>query len=385
MSRRNSKIISGALALAILLSQILALHIGAEGELHISAASACVIEAESGEMLYAKHADERRGMASTTKIMTAILAIEALPQDTVVTVSDTCCGIEGSSLYLRAGEKLTLEDLLYGLLLRSANDAAVAIAIATDGSLDAFVARMNDKAMALGLKDTHFDNPHGLDGTTHYTTARELALLGAYCMKNDTFSKIVSTKRHTIAKGTDSERLLINHNRMLSSYDGAVGIKTGFTKKCGRTLIGAARREGITLISVTLDAPSDWSDHAKMLDLGFSKIEYRTVVSPLEYTYELPVIGAVCDTVRVANTEAVRRILRSGEENASVDIVLPHYLSAPIKKGERVGEIRIYYPDGASAICPIVALSDAPLKQTKKHFFSFFNLKPIRQTICMIR
>ncbi len=369
MSRRTPKIISGALSLVLLLSQMLSLHIGADGDIHISAAAACLIEAKSGEVLYAKNADERRGMASTTKIMTAILAIEALPQDTVVTVSDACCHIEGSSLYLRAGERLTLEDLLYGLLLRSANDAAVAIAIAVDGSLDAFVARMNDKAVALGLKDTHFDNPHGLDGATHYTTARELALLGAYCMKNDTFSKIVSTKRHTIAKGTDSERLLVNHNRMLSSYEGAVGIKTGFTKKCGRTLISAAKREGLTLIAVTLDAPSDWSDHAKMLDLGFSKIECRTVVSPMEYTYELPVIGAVCDTLRVANTEAVTRILRCSEEDATIDIVLPRYLIAPIKKGESVGEIRIYYPDGTSAICPIVALSDATPKKQKRHFF----------------
>ena len=371
MKNRILRAVYFTLAFPLVVASVPALSIRAEAVPSIGAAAACLIESESGDVLYAKRENERRGMASTTKIMTAVLAIEALPLETPITIREDCCHIEGSSLYLRAGEVLSLEDLLFGLLLRSANDAAMAIATAVDGSPDAFVARMNKKAEELSLVDTHFDNPHGLDGPTHYTTARELALLGAYCMKNPTFRRIVSTKRHTIAKGTESQRLLINHNRMLTSYDGAIGIKTGFTKKCGRTLICAAEREGVTLIAVTLDAPNDWQDHARMLDYGFHILSMKTILAPHQYTYELPILGAPFATLTVYNEEAVSRIQRQDEKPPVIDVVLPRYLIAPLKKGDRVGEIRVRYPDGTKIVLPIVAAADAPFVKTKKHFSLF--------------
>ncbi|MBQ8861613.1 MAG: D-alanyl-D-alanine carboxypeptidase, partial [Clostridia bacterium] len=222
--------------------------------LSVSAQSAVLIEAESGKIIYEKDAHTRRGMASTTKIMTALCAIESLPLDTVVTVPQEAAGVEGSSVYLKAGEKLTLENLLYALMLQSANDAAAAVAIATAGSIEGFAELMNAKAAELGLRDTHFENPHGLDGAEHYTTAYELAKIAAHALENEDFARIVSTVKHTVpATESSPARTLVNHNRLLRTYDDIVGVKTGFTKKCGRTLVSAAEREGVRLICVTLN------------------------------------------------------------------------------------------------------------------------------------
>ena len=232
-----------------------------------SATSAALYDANSGIFLYEKNADERRGMASTTKIATAIVAIESGRLDETVTVSENMIGAEGSSLYLKAGEELSVKELLYGLMLRSANDAAEALAIHLSGSVDAFVLKMNELAERLGLYHTHFENPHGLDGKMHYTTAKELALLSAYAETNEIFREVVSTKSTRIGSG-ESRRLLQNHNKMLSQYDGACGIKTGFTKKCGRTLVSSYYNGGVHLICVTLNAPDDWRDHQRLLDYG---------------------------------------------------------------------------------------------------------------------
>ena len=198
----------------------------------ISARSAILIAAETGEALFEKAADERLPMASTTKIMTALAAIESMPLDTVVTVPAGAVGVEGSSVYLEAGEKLTLEDLLYALLLASANDAATAIALTVSGSVEEFAALMNEKAAALGLSGTHFTNPHGLYDEEHYTTAADLAKLTAYALENEVFAKIVSTYKRTIPlNGDNGVRVLINHNRLLRMSDDVIGVKTGFTKK----------------------------------------------------------------------------------------------------------------------------------------------------------
>lgn len=241
------------------------------GALTLSARSAALYDASTKSFLYTQNADMRLPMASTTKIMTALVAIESCPIDKEVSVSDEAIGIEGSSLYLKKGEILPMCDLLLGLMLRSANDAAVAIAYEVSGGIEEFCSKMNQKAEELGLTDTHFTNPHGLDNDNHYTTARELAIIAAAALENDTLKEIVSSKKCTV-KNTDGEaRLLINHNKLLNMYDGAIGVKTGYTKRSGRSLVGAAERGGTRLISVTINAPDDWNDHIKLLEYGFTK------------------------------------------------------------------------------------------------------------------
>ncbi len=241
------------------------LPVSAGSQPQISAASAVLYDPLSGTVLYEKEAYSRRGMASTTKIMTALVALEQYDPAQTVEIRREWCGIEGSSMYLRAGEKLSVSDLLYGLLLASGNDAATALAGLDPDGPEAFVAKMNQTAVELGLVDTCFENPSGLDGASHYTTALELAKLTAYAMEQPDFARIVATKSITVAG-----RMLSNHNRLLREID-ACGVKTGFTKACGRCLVSAKEQNGRTLICVTLNAPNDWKDHKALFDYGFSQ------------------------------------------------------------------------------------------------------------------
>ena len=199
----------------------------------LSAHSAILIEMDGGDAIYQRNADERLPMASTTKIMTALVALENCDVNKTVSVSPEAVGIEGSSVYLFAGERITMEDLLYALLLSSANDAAAAIAIEVGGSIEGFAALMNERAHSLGLENTNFINPHGLYDEQHYTTARELAVIAREAMKHPTFARIVATYKRTAEMADGGERLFVNHNKLLSSYEGACGIKTGYTKKAG--------------------------------------------------------------------------------------------------------------------------------------------------------
>ena len=242
----------------------------------VSAKAAALYDAASNSFLYTKNADTRLPMASTTKIMTALVAIESSPLDKNVMISDMAIGTEGSSLYLKKGEIMSMSDLLMGLMLRSANDAAAAIAYEISGSIEAFADKMNEKAASIGVTDTHFTNPHGLDDENHYTTAADLAIITAEALKNDTFLEIVSTEKCIIKNFDGEARLLTNHNKLLSLYDGAIGVKTGFTKKSGRCLVGAAERDGMRLIAVTINAPDDWNDHEALFDFGFSRLNSKS-------------------------------------------------------------------------------------------------------------
>ena len=240
-------------------------------EIRLSAKAAALYNPEDGTFIYTKNENERLSMASTTKIMSAIVAIENSDLNKVIRVDDRAIGIEGSSIYLKNGEELSIESLLYALMLRSANDAAAALAYEISGSIEDFASLMNEKADELGLCDTSFENPHGLDAENHYTSAHDLAIISAYAISNPTFKKISATQKTKITSSLET-RILINHNKLLSLYDGCIGIKTGYTKRSGRSLVSAAERDGHTLISVTINAPDDWSDHKKLLDYGFSKI-----------------------------------------------------------------------------------------------------------------
>ena len=336
----------------------------------VSAFSAILYHPETGSVLYEKNADVRRPIASTTKIMTALTVLGTETDlDRTVTVPREACGIEGSSLYLKPGETLTVRDLLYGLLLASANDAAAALALTNAGSVNAFADRMNAAANQLGLTNSHFCNPHGLDDADHYSTARDLATVAAAALADDTFREIVSTKRHSIPSPDGGRRYLYNHNKLLNLCPDCIGVKTGFTKKSGRCLVGAAERDGITLISVTLNAPDDWNDHKALFEYGFSSIETKTLLQTGEYVFDCPVVNGDKDRLSVTNAEEITLSLPDGVKAPEREIRLSRYLAAPIAKGQIVGSI-IYRMNGKTVgYSPIVASEAVGEKKTKKGLF----------------
>ena len=309
----------------------------------VNARAAVLLEAGSGEVVFGQNEDARLPMASTTKIRTALVALEALPLDTPVKITAASVGVEGSSVYLVEGEVLTLEQLLYALLLESANDAASAIAVAVSGSVESFAERMNRKAAELGLTDTHFVNPHGLDHEDHYTTAYELALIARAALENETFRAICATKRKTIPlHGTEGVRLLLNHNKLLDSYEGCIGVKTGFTKKTGRCLVSAAERDGVTLIAVTLGAPDDWRDHTAMLDYGFGLYKTVPLCEAGFFSAPLWLISGTQEYVMAENTDALAVTLRRDHGPIRCMVELPRFEFAPVQTGQTVGQLRFF-------------------------------------------
>ena len=230
----------------------------------LSAAAAILMDADSGEVLYEKDAARKMRIASTTKIMTALVALERAKLTDTITVTASHM-VEGSSMYLKPGEVVTVEELLYGLMLCSGNDAALALADCC-GGLAAFVSAMNDKAAALGMTGTSFANPNGLDDENHYSTARDMAVLAAYAAKDPTFRRICSTRTATVGG-----RTMTNHNKLLSQVEGCIGMKTGYTKAAGRTLVSCAERQGRRLVAVTLCDGNDWADHKALYEMGFAE------------------------------------------------------------------------------------------------------------------
>jgi D-alanyl-D-alanine carboxypeptidase len=343
------KLIAGMVA--VLLAAVSAFPVQA-----ISAQSAIVVDASTGRVLYEKNGFTPMAMASTTKIMTAVVAIENMPLDTKIKIPAEAVGIEGSSIYLCKDEILTLEELLYALLLASANDAATAIAIAVGGSVENFADMMNETAKRLGLRNTHFENPHGLDGESHYTTAEDLARLAAYALTLPTFRQITSTYKKSISfDNKENGRLVVNHNKLLRSYEGAIGVKTGFTKKSGRCLVSAAERNGVTLIAVTLNAPDDWRDHTILLDYGFENYEAVTLG---DFCIDMPLISgkkmAVCCSAK--GTVTVLLPKKRGEIVSRVEMY--PFVYAPVDKDEKLGEI-VYYLD-----CKEIARIDVVSNET---------------------
>ena len=281
--------------------------------LAFSAQAAALVDAGSQTLLVGINEDMRLPMASTTKIMTALVALEQKAPTELCRISKHAAEIEGSSVYLRAGACYTLEELLYGLLLRSGNDAATAIAECVAGSEESFVGLMNQKAESMGLENTHFDNPTGLDGETHYTTALELAQITAEALKNPFFRTVFGTEAYSVAQERGHESALWqNKHRLLLSRSDVLGGKTGYTKASGRSLVTAANRGGLTLIAVTLNDPDDWKDHEALLDYGFSEFE-RVKLSDLIDPIEIPIAGGGRITACVIENTAIT--LHRGETN----------------------------------------------------------------------
>lgn len=334
----------------------------------MSAKSAILYEPKTGSVLFSKDTHTRREIASTTKIMTAVVVLENVELDELVTVPNSCTGIEGTSLYLKEGEKLTVSDLLYGMLLKSGNDAATVLAdYVGEGSVEHFVDMMNKKAESIGLFDTHFKNPSGLPDDEHYSTAYDMARLTAYAMQNPNFSEIVSTKDRAIAG-----RSLKNHNKLLWQYDGANGVKTGFTKAAGRCLVSSAEREGLGLIAVTLSAPDDWNDHGALFDYGFSNYELFSE-NKFDEIASLPVVGGKGTTVNVSVEEDIC-FLAQKNDLFERTVLVPKFLYAPVKTGDEVGKI-IYKVNGEE-VCSVSIISNdtVDLFKEKNIFEKILNL-----------
>ena len=338
----------------------------------VSAQSAVLIDLDSRAVLFEHNMRERLGMASTTKIMTALIAAEQAQLSALVQIPDEAIGVEGSSIYLEHGEALTMEELLYALLLQSANDAATAIAIAIAGSVEDFADMMNERAEEMGLLDTHFTNPHGLYDDAHYTTAYDLAVISAHALENETIARICSTYKATLPITSECQkRVLVNHNKLLKLYRGAVGVKTGFTKKTGRCLVSAATRDGLTLLAVTLNAPDDWSDHMSMLDFGFANFESVTVARAGAFSYSLPVVGGERESVTLTNAKELRMTLprERGDVKYTVD-TLHRFEFAPIFKGAELGHVYCSYDNKFFAESELVCAKDLQKSSDKRSWFA---------------
>ncbi len=329
MKKKLIRTVAGWLAAAVLLSM------PASAQPRTSAQSVVLLDSTTGRILYEQNANARSLIASTTKIMTGLLVAEECDLSAKVCIPKEAAGVEGSSIYLQAGEMVSVEELLYGLMLHSGNDAAVALAMYCSGSVSAFAEKMNRKAVDLGLCGTHYVNPNGLDEKEHYSTALDLARLTAYAMENEVFRRVVSTKTMTFG-----ERTFTNHNKMLWRYDGAVGVKTGYTKAAGRVLVSAAERDGRRLVAVTIHDRNDWADHAAMLDYGFSTYTTQTLAEVGQIMGEVAVIGGAEETVQAVLQEDILCCV-SADEEPEIQINLPVFVYAPVLAGEQAGSVSV--------------------------------------------
>ncbi len=355
---------------------ILCAQVTFASELNISSESAIVIEQNTGRILYLKNMDKERAMASTTKIMTTIVAIENGNLDEVVTVSENAAGIEGSSIYLEANEQLTLEELLYGLMLRSGNDAAYAIAEHIGGGdVENFIDMMNRKAKEIGANNTHFMNPHGLHHEEHYTTAYDLAKITAYAMKNETFKKIVSTKKKTISwPNHEWNRSLTNKNKMLWNYEGGNGVKTGYTTDAGKCLVSSALRNNMQLIGVVLKSNDIWKDSTTILDYAFDHYEPYKVVLKDEYLKSIPVKEGVKDRISTYCKKDITIPIRKEEKDKiKVKINLLEQIQSPIIREQIVGKLEVYIGNEKVDSTNIYVKDSIGKKNTQNMFKKFID------------
>ncbi len=324
------------------------------------ARASILMEMDTGRVLYAQNAHEALPMASTTKVMTALVALENGDLNSVVTAGPNAFGVPGTSIYLELGEQLTLQQMLYGLMLASGNDAAVAIAEHIGGTVSDFCALMTARAEEIGCENTVFRTPHGLPAEGHHTTAYDLALITREAMRNPVFREIVSTQRMTLPwAGHDYDRVLTNKNRLLSSYPGAIGVKTGYTKAAGRCLVFAAEREGMTLIGAVLNGP-DWFDEAAaLLDRGFDHWQRVTILSAGETARVIPVTGGVKDSVRaIASQDVAGPVPLDAWPDLILD--LPDSLEAGVQKGQVIGTASLKDQGEILVTVPLVAAEAVP-------------------------
>ena len=331
----------------------------------LSSLSAVLYEPQSGRFLYDKGGDAPRPIASTTKLMTALVAVEHLSLETVVTVSQQAVMVEGSSMGLRAGDRLTVKDLLTGLLLSSGNDAANTLALTVSGSLPAFAELMNKKAEALGMTDTCFVTPSGLDEGDHHSTARDMAYLAAAVLERPELAAVCAKKSAVITFEQPEKQVTVyNHNRLLNLYPSSIGLKTGYTQKSGKCLVSAARQDGVTLIVVTLNGGDYWNDHIKLYNYGFDHTVAVSLPSPSSSS--VAVAGGTTDRVCItADTLPTAVLLKEEQEQLSCRVELPPFLWAPVHEGDVVGKA-VYHVNGrAVGECSLIAEESVPCRPLK--------------------
>lgn len=308
----------------------------------VSAQNAILIEANSGEVLYEKNASDKAYPASITKIMTALLAIENGTLDKKVKVSSNASGVEGSSIYLASGEMISLRDLIYGLMLRSGNDAATAISEEIGGSKDNFVVMMNKKARELGAYNTHFMNPSGLHDKEHYTTAEDMALIASAAMKNKEFKKVASTKSWVTDRGEGKYNYFYNKNKVVYQYNGGTGIKIGYTKAAGRTLVASSEKNGMELICVVMNAPDWFQDTYKLMDYAYSQFETAKITTGQRPIKAVKVLGGSKNYALIGPKEDILCPVKKGSESdISIEYVLSSKPKAPVSRWQEAGHLKV--------------------------------------------
>ena len=330
-------------------------HSGCLAQGETSAKAACILEMQTGRVLFEHNMHARLPMASTTKVMTALLAIEQGGAQDRVVCSDRAFGVSGTSIYLQSGEALTLEEMLLGLMLSSGNDAAVAIAEHIGGTVEEFAEMMNARAREIGAVNTHFVNPHGLPDDQHYTTAYDLALITREAMKNDAFRQLVSTLRASIPwEGRSYNRQLTNKNRLLSDYPGATGVKTGFTSKAGRCLAFGADRDGLELVGAVLSCSNWFDEAARLMDICYETYSMTRVLGPTMSAGSMPVTDGEKDSCSMCVMQAMDVPLAVGEA-AQVVLDVPQSVRAPVYPGMHLGTAKLVVGGQVYSACEVVA------------------------------
>lgn len=338
--------------------------VGAKAEnntLSVRARAFVLMDPISGRFLLEKNSQEKMAMASTTKIMTAIIALENGDLNSQIKVSSKAASIGGSSFHLKSGQTLSLENILYGLLLPSGNDAAVAIAEHIGGTEEKFVQMMNQKAINLGALNTHFTNPHGLDDPEHYTTAKDLAVIAKHAWKHNKFRKIVQTKTKEIKDGNYA-RQIFNTNRLLWQFDGADGIKTGYTGNAGKCLVATANKNGFRLLSVVLGSPDHFEDSQILLDYGFNNYRLTPIIAKNNCYTTVNVENGVFKKVDLIAKDSVILPVKDNE-NISFDVIVPKKIKAPVFKGETIGQLQIYIDNDLATSTSLIAASDVRIRK----------------------
>lgn len=323
-----------------------------------SAHAAVLMDSASGELLFSQNADERMLIASTTKIITAMVVLDNCTPEDKVEIEEKYTAVEGSSIYFAPGDIYTVRELLYGLLLASGNDAALALAFHCAGSVEEFAKMMNNKAASLGLSNSSFKNPHGLDADGHYSSAADLAKITCEALKNDLFAEIVSSKAYS-----NNGHSYKNHNKLLWQYEGCRGVKTGYTAAAGRSLVSCAVRDGLKLVCVTLSDPNDWSDHSNLYNWAFSTYKYKMLL-PLNDLWRVSVISGETDSVGVEIAYATRKLIRK-DTKLSYKLELPKFVYAGVKAGEIAGRVFVYADGEEIGEYPLVYSTDVPLAESR--------------------
>lgn len=345
----------------------------------INAKAAILIDAASGRVLYENNAHERLPQASTTKITTALVALENAKLSKKIRLPDNFVNVGESSIYLEPGETHSLEDLMYSLLLKSANDAAEAIAIGVAGSIDNFVGMMNQKVADLGLQNTHYVNPHGLHNEDHYSSAYDLAMLAREALQYQEFREIIKTNKHTLPwPGNEYNRVVYNGNRLLKTYEGADGVKTGYTRQAGSCLVGSATRNGMQLIAVVLNCNGMYDDIGALLDYGFNNYQKKEIIKKGQLVQEISIDNGRPEKIKVLTEKPLSIALKEDEfSQIEKTVYLPQEVKAPIKKGQRMGVMVVRISEDISLSTELISNNDV----SKRSIFSYLWYKFISAII----